>query len=253
MDKPRVAGHRAACSGGFCPGGEPQEVECEDCGLDPICVVLDYAEEESGVPEGVLVRRRPVERGETLFHKGDPFHSIYAVKSGAFKTLIPREGQPAQVIGFHLPGELVGTEGIAGAVYPCTARALENSSVCELRLDRLPDAGRPLEALQRSVIELLGKEVAFNHELIGALVHQTGEQRLAGFLLSLSERLERRGMPGRHFVLSMSRSDIGNYLGLASETVSRLLTRFQKQGLIRIQRRRIVIVDPAAITAIAGG
>lgn len=251
MDTPRIAGHRSACSAGLCSGGQP-EVECEDCGLDPICLVLDYADEESGVPEGVLIRRRPVERGEALFHQGDPFHSIYAVKSGAFKTLIPHADQADQVIGFHFPGELIGTEGMAVAAYPCTARALANSSVCELRLDRLPDSGRPLEALQRSIIELLGREVTFSHELIGSLVHQTAQQRLAGFLLSLSERLQRRGLPGRDFTLSMSRSDIGNYLGLAGETISRLLTRFQQQGLIRIQRRRIVILDPAGMAAASG-
>lgn len=251
MDKLRIAGHRAACSSGLC-SDQRTEVECEDCGLDPICMVLDYAEAESGVPEGVLVRRRPIERGETLFHKGDPFHSLYAVKSGSFKTLIPRDDRPDQVIGFHLPGELIGAEAMAGESYPCTARALEKSSVCELRLDRLPDAGRPLEALQRSIIELLGKEVAFSHELIGSLVHQSAEQRVAGFLLSLSERLQRRGMPSADFTLSMSRSDIGNYLGLASETVSRIFTRFQKQDLIRIQRKHIFMKDLRGLVKVSG-
>ncbi len=228
-------------------------MECEDCGLDPICMVLDYAGENSGVPEGILLRRRPVERGETLFQKGDRFHSLFAVKSGAFKTLIPHPRRPDQVVGFHLPGELIGAEAIAGEAYPCTARALETSSVCELCLERLPDAGRPLEALQQSIIELLGKEVAFNHELIGSLVHQSAEQRVAGFLVSLSDRLHRRGMSGTEFTLSMSRSDIGNYLGLASETVSRILTRFQSQGLIRIQRKRVTMLEAAGLAlALAG-
>jgi len=250
MNKLRMAGHRSACSSGLCPDG-CTEVECEDCGLDPICVVLDYAGEESGVPEGILVRRRPIERGETLFHKGDPFRSLYAVKSGTFKTLISHQGRPDQVVGFHLPGELIGAEAMAGEHYPCTARALEASSVCELCLELLPDAGRPLEALQRSIIELLGKEVAFNHELIGSLVHQSAEQRVAGFIMSLSDRLQRRGMPGDDFNLGMSRSDIGNYLGLASETVSRIMTRFQKQGLIRIQRKRISVRAPARLEQVA--
>jgi len=252
MDKLRKAGHRAACSSGRCPD-ERQEVECEDCGLDPICMVLDYAGEESGVPEGILVRRRPIERGETLFHRDDPFRYLYAVKSGTFKTLIPHQERSDQVVGFHLPGELIGAEAMAGERYPCTARALEASSVCELCLERLPDAGRPLEALQRSIIELLGKEVAFNHELIGSLVHQTAEQRVAGFLLSLSDRLQRRGMPGTEFTLTMSRSDIGNYLGLASETVSRIMTRFQGQGLIRIQRKRVRVLVPGRLARVAAG
>jgi len=252
MDKLRIAGHRSVCADSAC-SDDRTEVECEDCGLDPICMVLDYAGEESGVPEGILVRRRPIERGETLFHKDDLFRTLYAVKSGTFKTLIPHRGRPDQVVGFHLPGELIGAEAMAGEHYPCTARALEASSVCELCLDRLPDAGRPMEALQRSIIELLGKEVAFNHELIGSLVHQSAEQRVAGFLSSLSDRLQRRGMPGTEFILTMSRSDIGNYLGLASETVSRIMTRFQKQGLIRIQRKRISLRAPARLVQVAEG
>jgi len=158
-----------------------------------------------------------------------------------------------EIVTGRITGELIGAEAIAGAAYPCTARALETSSVCELCLERLPDAGRPLEALQQSIIELLGKEVAFNHELIGSLVHQSAEQRVAGFLMSLSDRLQRRGMPGTKFTLSMSRSDIGNYLGLASETVSRILTRFQSQGLIRIQRKRIIIVAAGELALAAAG
>ncbi len=253
MDNLRSSLHRSACAVKAPASAGCQEVECDDCGLDPICTVLDYAEEDSGVPEGVLLRRRPVARGETLFHYDDPFRSIYAVKSGSFKSYIPNEKRAEQVVGFHLAGELIGAEAMAKAHYPCTARALENSSVCELRLERLPDAGRPLEALQRSIIELLGQEVAFNHELISSLVHQSAEQRVAGFLLSISDRLQRRGLPGVEFTISMSRSDIGNYLGLASETVSRILTRFHKTKLIWLQRKRTRLLDRETLARLAAG
>ncbi|MBL3591442.1 MAG: cyclic nucleotide-binding domain-containing protein [gamma proteobacterium endosymbiont of Lamellibrachia anaximandri] len=122
---------------------EPLEVECDACGLDPICQVLDYAEAGSGVPEGVLLRRLPVARGETLFQANGVFSSIFAVKSGSFKTYIPSTGKGDRVIGFHQPGELIGVEAVSSGSYPCTARALEPISVCELWISQLPEAGRP--------------------------------------------------------------------------------------------------------------
>lgn len=229
----------------------PVEVACDHCGLDPLCAILEYDEGKSKLPEGILLRRRPVPRGETIFRKDDPFRSIFAVKSGSFKTYIPKLDRGDQVVGFHLAGELIGSEGLAGALYPYTARALEESSVCELRLSRLPETDYDIEALQQGVIKLLGSEVAFNHELISSLVHQSADQRIAGFLLSLSLRLQKRGMYRERFRISMSRSDIGNYLGLASETVSRILTRFQKAGCIRLQHKNLEILDGDALARIA--
>lgn len=252
MDKPRLSTHRSQCEAESLLEAL-LEVDCEDCGLDPICMVLDYAEESSGVPEGVLLRRRPVERGEAIFHQDDPFCSIFAVKSGSFKTFMAHTGGSKQVIGFQFPGELIGVEAMSQKNYPCTARALEKSSVCELRVARLPESGRPLEALQASIIELLGKEVAFNHQLAAALVHQSAEQRIAGFILSLSSRLARRGLPSLEFTLTMSRADIGNYLGLASETISRVLSRMSRSGAIRLQRKRILILDRNVLQQLTDG
>ncbi|MES9958860.1 MAG: helix-turn-helix domain-containing protein [Sedimenticola sp.] len=251
MKKGSLATIRTACKAD--KQAVSAEVECQNCGLDPICSILDYAEERSGVPEGVLLRRRPVSRGETIFRKDDPFHSLFAVKAGSFKTYIPRFDHTDQVVGFHLVGEMLGSEGMANGSYPYTARALENSSVCELRLEKLEDSGKPIEELQQGIIELLGKEVAFSHELIASMVHQTSEQRVAGFLSSLSHRLHRRGMPSQEFNMGMSRSDIGNFLGLAGETVSRVLTKFQKQGLIRLKHKRVTILDAAAVQQMATG
>ena len=221
--------------------------------MGPVCRVLEYGEAGSGVPEGVLLRRRSIARGQALFSRHEPFHSIFAVQSGSLKTLLPNGGGHGQVIGFQFAGELVGIEGMAEQTYPHTARALENSSVCELRLDRLPESGKPLEALQRSIIEMLGSTVAFNQELITTLIHQSADQRIAGFILGLSRRLQRRGMDGDFFVLSMSRSDIASYLGLASETVSRILTRLGRSGCIKLRHRRVRISDRAALERTADG
>ncbi|MCW8889296.1 MAG: helix-turn-helix domain-containing protein [Sedimenticola sp.] len=229
----------------------PGEVACEDCGLDPMCSILDYADEESNVPEGVLLRRRHVARGETIFLKDDPFRSVFAVKSGSFKTYIPKHTGLDQVVGFHVIGELVGIEGLADQRYPYTARALQDSSVCELRLEALSESGREREQLQQGIINMLSAEVAFNHQLITALIHQSADQRLAGFLLNLTQRLHTRGMRQAEFQIGMSRSDIGSYLGLASETVSRVLTRLQKGGLIQLRHKRLQILDADGLSDIA--
>jgi CRP/FNR family transcriptional regulator len=229
----------------------PGEVACEDCGLDGMCSILDYAEDDSNVPDGILLRRRHVARGETIFLKDDPFRSVFAVKSGSFKTYIPKISGVDQVVGFHVIGELVGIEGLADQRYPYTARALQDSSVCELRLEALSDSGREHDELQQGIINMLSAEVAFNHQLITALIHQSADQRLAGFLLNLTKRLHTRGMRQAEFQIGMSRSDIGSYLGLASETVSRVLTRFQKGGLIQLRHKRLQIIDHEGLSDIA--
>ncbi|PLY12173.1 MAG: hypothetical protein C0631_17445 [Sedimenticola sp.] len=228
-----------------------REVECEDCGLDPICAVLEYSEPESGVPEGILVRRQAVKRGETLFRRDQKFISFFAVKSGSFKAFVPQQDELDQIVGFHLAGELIGTEGMASGHYPYSVRALENSSVCELFLDRLPESGKALDEVQQAVIKLLGQEVAFNRELIASLVHQSAEQRIAGFILDIFRRLERRKMAEQGVTLTMSRGDIGNYLGLASETVSRVFTKFQNRGLLKLDHKMVWIQDLAVLEAIS--
>lgn len=219
--------------------------------MDPMCSILEYAEEGSNVPEGVLLRRRHVARGETIFLKDDSFRSVFAVKSGSFKTYIPKVSGYDQVVGFHLIGELVGIEGLSGQRYPYTARALQDSSVCELRMESLSGSGYPLEDLQQGIINMLSTEVAFNHQLIATLIHQSADQRLAGFLLNLSKRLHARGMRQIEFQIGMSRSDIGSYLGLASETVSRVFTRFQKHGLIQLRHKRLRLLDQDGLRDIA--
>ncbi len=229
----------------------PGEVECRDCSLDPMCSILDYAEEGSEVPDGVLLRRRQVARGETIFLREDPFRSVFAVKSGSFKTYIPKISGSDQVVGFHLLGELIGIEGLSTRRYPYTARALQDSSVCELRMESLPETGRDLETLQQGLISMLSSEVAFNHQLVASLIHQSADQRLASFLINLSERLRAGGVNQDEFQIGMSRSDIGSYLGLASETVSRVLTRFQKDGLIQLRHKRLRLLDMEALAELA--
>lgn len=200
-----------AC-GALCEGTvQPKsEVDCSDCGLNPLCEILEYSEPHSGVPAGILIKRQTVKRGEILFRKGEPFHALSAVKSGSLKAYIPHPDQADQIVGFHLAGEVIGAEGMAKGVFPCTVRALENSHICTLYVDKLEQSGKSMDILQQAVIQLLGQEVAFGREQISTLVHQTAEQRLAGFVLDIMGRLNRKKMANQVAVLSMSRSDIGS-------------------------------------------
>ena len=219
------------------------EVECELCGLDSLCNLLDYGEGELDLPAGTLVRSRSIARGETIFQEGDPFSSFIAVKSGSFKSTSITPQDQEKVIGFHLAGEMIGTEGITLGSYSSTARALETSSICELNLDNMYKANCSLNELQNKVISILGNEIEFYQGLHGTLVRQSSEQRMAAFLMSIYNRMSKRGTSGTNFRLSMSRSDIASYLGLASETVSRILMKLQKLGMINIRNKQVEIAN----------
>lgn len=225
------------------------EVECELCGLDALCELLEYGECDQ--PSDTLLRSQPVSRGDIIFKAGEPFRSFIAVKSGSFKTTTTTPQGQEKVTGFHLAGEMVGTEGIALDYYSSTARALETGSICELRLDNLYKTDCPQHELQTRVISILGSEVAFSQGLHGTLIRQSSEQRLAAFLLSVYNRLDKRGISDVDFRLSMSRSDIASYLGLASETVSRILMKLQKLGMISIRNKQVQISDLDALEGLA--
>jgi CRP/FNR family transcriptional regulator, anaerobic regulatory protein len=238
---------RACCLPRQATGSRPLEVACSECGLDPICLALDYAEPESGVPEGVLDRRQPIPRGELLISLNQPFHAIYAVKSGSFKAVTRDLSNSERVVGFFLPGDLIGTDGLATEHYSYSVRALEESSVCRLDVDALPLAGRSRDMIQDALITLLGQEVAMNHMVTTSLIQQNAEQRLAAFILSLARRSEIRGLSSQDLRLRMSRSDIASYLGLARETVSRILTRFQNLNWIRLRKHALRVHDQKAL------
>jgi len=233
--------------------GNNSEVDCRHCGLDALCELLGYDEGEVKLPQGTLLRSQSVARGETIFRSGDPFRSFFAVKSGSFKSVMVPPQCEERVVGFHFAGEMVGTDGIAGDAYTCTARAMETSLVCELRREQLHQAGCSEQEVQERVIAILGEEVAFSHRLNAALIRQSSEQRLAAFILSVSTRKNERGLSGADFRLSMSRSDIASYLGLASETVSRTLMKLQKLGMIKIRNKHVQMLRPDALEELANG
>lgn len=227
-------------------------IACKDCSLFQLCLPTGVGEADLELLDRIIKHRRPLRRGEHLFRVGDPFQAIYAVRAGSLKTYAMTEDGHEQVIGFHLPGELVGLDAVHGECHPCAAKALETTSVCEIPFDRLEDLADHLPALQRQLLRVLSKEILHDHNLLMLLGKKSADERLAAFLVSLSARFKRRGFSATEFYLSMSRNDIGNYLGLAVETVSRLFTRFQDDRLLEVERKHILLRNMDELSLLAG-
>ncbi len=227
------------------------KVACKDCNLFQLCLPVGIDAKELEELDSIIKRRRPVKRGEHLFRVGDPFQAIYAVRSGSIKTYTPTEDGHEQVTGFHLPGELLGLDAINLQHHPCAAKALETTSICEIPFDRLEELSMRLPSLQHQLLKILSKEILHDQSLLMLLGKKSAEERLAALLLSLSNRYLQRGFSPTDFYLSMSRNDIGNYLGLAVETVSRLFSRFQEEGLLSVQRKHVCITDLPRLREVA--
>jgi CRP/FNR family transcriptional regulator len=228
-------------------------ISCHSCGVYQLCVPLGLNGPELGLLESIVKRKQVYRRGETLFSPGAPVACIYAIRSGSVKTSIPTDSGGAQVTGFHVPGELLALDAISAGRYTCEARALETTSVCEVAVERFERLAARMPALQHELIRIMSGEILQHQELLLLLGKKTAGERLAAFLLSLSQRFAKRGYSPLEFNLSMSRGDIGNYLGIAEETVSRVFSRFDEEGLIAIRRRSVTLKDPEALRLVARG
>jgi CRP/FNR family transcriptional regulator len=202
--------------------------------------------------EQIVQKRRPLNRGDHLYRSGDEFRSIYAIKSGSMKTYTISEEGEEQVTGFHLPGEMVGLDAINSGTHPCSAVALETSSICEVPFTALEDLASKVPGLQRQLLRIMSKEIFADHEMLHTLAKRTAEERLAIMLLSLSDRFSRRGLSPYRFRLTMSRSDLSNYLGLAPETMSRLFKRFQDKGWMIGEGKEVQLENVVALRLLAG-
>jgi len=203
------------------------------------------------VDELVTTRLR-LRKGDTLYRAGASFTALYAIRSGSLKTLILAEDGRDQVAGYHMTGETVGLDGIGSNVHECQAIALEDSEVCVLPFDRIERAAREYGSFQRNVHRCLSREIGRQRSMMLLLGTMRADQRLAAFLLDLSERYRARGYSSSEFILRMTREEIGSYLGLKLETVSRLLSRLQQEGLIQVQGRVVKLLERAALKALVG-
>lgn len=219
------------------------KVSCANCTLADLCLPHGLGAEELEQLNNIVVRQQPYQPGQHLYRPGDKSHALYALRSGALKTYCITEDGEEQVLGFTLPGELVGMDGLSGSHYSSAAVVLETSSICELPYDRLESLCGELPALNHQVMCIVGKEITSAQHMLMLLGKRTAEERLASFLLSLSTRYQKRGLSATEFNLPMSRQDIGNYLGLAIETVSRLFAQFQEREMLKVNRRQVIIID----------
>ena len=223
------------------------EVTCSSCNLRELCLPGNVCMDDLRRVENIVYARRRVKRGESLFKPGDEFSAVYAVRSGFFKTsLIDDEGRE-QVTGFFMGGELLGMDGVGSGRYDGHAIALEDSEVCVMPFALIEQMSREVPALQRRLHAVLAREIVRDHGVMMLLGSMRAEERLAAFLLNLSRRFVRRGYSSSYFHLRMTREELGSHLGLKLETVSRLFSQFQAEGLIEVNQKHVRILDIAGL------
>jgi CRP/FNR family transcriptional regulator, anaerobic regulatory protein len=228
----------------------PLNHSCNECSLSKLCLPIAVSTDEIDRLENIIKQGRMLSRGDHIFEQHSTFTSCYAVRSGAIKTYVLSEDGEEQVTGFYLPGEIIGLDSINTDVYSCSAKALERSSVCEIPLEKLETLATQIPTLQHHFFQLMSREIQDSRQLSMLLSKNSAEERIASLILSLSSRFKRRKLSGQTFRLPMPRNDIGNYLGLAVETVSRIFTRFQNSGYISVQGRELTINNVEAMQQI---
>jgi CRP/FNR family transcriptional regulator len=216
---------------------------CSSCSLRELCLPMGLSHEEIEHLDSLVYTRKRVKRGENLYGAGDNFNSLYAVRSGFFKTNVILEDGRDQVTGFHMPGEILGLDGIGTDRHTCNALALEDGEVCVIPFARLEELSREVRNLQHQFHKVMSREIVRDQGIMMLLGTMRAEERLAAFLINLSQRFVARGYSPSEFHLRMTREEIGSYLGLKLETVSRIFSRFQEQGLVSVQQKHIRILD----------
>ncbi len=225
------------------------QVACSRCALGELCLPRGLSPEEIQRFEQIVHRSRPIQPAEHLFRAGDEFRSIASVRTGCFKSyVVDHEGQE-QVLGFHLPGEIIGLDAIHSQRHTANVVALDTSAVCGLTFESMSAMARQMPELQAELFRLMSQRISELEVSAGDL---SADERIARFLLSLSGRFARRGYSETEFMLAMSRRDIASYLRLATETVSRVFARFQKSGVLRVDRKEVRIRNMPALRELAG-
>lgn len=191
----------------------------------------------------IIDRKRPIHKSDKLYKSGQPLTSLFAIRSGTFKTYTINQQGDEQITGFHLPGDLLGFDAIANQQHPSFAQALETGMVCEIPFQMLDKLSSTLPKLRQQIYKLMSTEINTDQSMLALLNQKTAEQRLATFIIMLSKRYKTLNFSENEFRLTMTRGDIGNYLGLTIETISRLLNRLSKQGLITVRGKLIIIDD----------
>ncbi len=226
-------------------------VSCGNCRLNTLCLPLALDSADVERLDNIIQRGKPLQKGEHLYQEGVAFTAVYAVRSGAIKAYRVTDDGREQVTGFYFPGEILGMDGISKNAHACSARALETAAVCEIPFSHLQELSTQMPDLQRHFFQLMSREITEDQQLITLLSKNTAEERIAALMLSISSRNARRKLSATQFRLPMSRIDIGNYLGLTVETVSRVFSRLQKLEILEVSNKEIKILDLDALKEIA--
>lgn len=218
-------------------------IHCQSCSFSQLCLPFNLNENELGKLDDIIQRKKPFQKNQRLFQAGEELHALYAVRSGSFKSFTVSEDGEEQITAFHLPGEIIGFDGLIQNRHQSFAQALETSMVCEIPYTTLDELSGDFPKLRQQIMRLMSNEIQQDQEMFMLLNKRTAEERLAYFIASLSTRFYSRGFSAHEFRLTMTRGEIGNYLGLTVETISRLLTRFQKEELIAVDGKLIQILN----------
>jgi CRP/FNR family transcriptional regulator len=215
-----------------------------------LCMPVGLNSDELDRIDELVATRRKIKRGSALFRNGDKFNALYAIRTGFFKTCITTDDGRDQVTGFQMAGEIIGLDGIVQEHHTCDAVALEDAEVCVMPYEKIEDISRDVKALQHHVHKIMSREIVREHGVMLLLGSMRAEERLAAFLLNLVQRLHARGFSQSELVLRMTREEIGSYLGLKLETVSRTFSKFVDDGIIEVKQRYVRIVNPDALKQI---
>lgn len=221
---------------------------CENCTFSALCLPTGLNKEELEQLEKIIQKRREIKRHEHIFHTGDPFQQLYAIRAGSFKSYIINSEGKEQIRGFNLPAELLGIDGVYTRKHSISVVALEDGLVCELPFNQLLMLAGQIPALQQQLFHLMSQNYTIH---LPFSFNSPAEVRFAAFLLNMSRRLEERGFASQNFTLPMSREDIGNYLGLATETISRLFNRFEEKKVLTVKHRNVYLNDLRSLQVIA--
>lgn len=219
------------------------KIACSNCNLRELCMPIGLSQEELDRIDDAVASRRKIKRNTTLFRTGEKFTSLYAIRTGFFKTCVASEEGRDQVTGFQMAGEVIGLDGIVNDLHTCNAVALEDAEVCVMPWDRIEELSREVPALQRHVHKIMSREIVREHGVMLLLGSMRAEERLATFLLNLVQRLHARGFSQSELVLRMTREEMGSFLGLKLETVSRTFSKFVEEGIVEVRQRHVHILN----------
>ncbi|MDG6882433.1 Fumarate and nitrate reduction regulatory protein [Phocoenobacter uteri] len=232
--------------------GKCSSIHCQNCSISQLCLPFTLNDHELNQLDNIIERKKPVQKSQIIFKSGDELQSLFAIRSGTIKSYTISENGEEQITAFHLPGDLIGFDAINSMKHIGFAQALETSMICEIPFDILDDLAGKMPKIRHQIMRLMSNEIKNDQDMILLLSRMNAEEKLAAFLYNLSQRYSARGFSAREFRLTMTRGDIGNYLGLTIETISRLLSRFQKSGMITVQGKYITINEMDLLTDMAG-